>query len=165
MAIALPAGSKIYLSLQPVDMRKGFDGLAARSRRPDTPPSPARSTVAIAAGPRWWASVLPGRGRQGVLASPALPSAHSATCCASGLPKSTDALRQERLPCASISRPARNTSATRRRSTSLAPAMSWERHADCSAGMGHIHSSALAPALLHYISGSRTEYGSLRSRD
>jgi transposase len=30
MAIALPAGSKIYLSLQPVDMRKGFDGLAAQ---------------------------------------------------------------------------------------------------------------------------------------
>ena len=30
IAIALPAGSKIYLSLQPVDMRKGFDGLAAQ---------------------------------------------------------------------------------------------------------------------------------------
>jgi transposase len=30
MAIALPAGSKIYLSLAPVDMRKGFDGLAAQ---------------------------------------------------------------------------------------------------------------------------------------
>ena len=30
MPIGLPAGSKIYLSLAPVDMRKGFDGLAAQ---------------------------------------------------------------------------------------------------------------------------------------
>jgi transposase len=29
----LPAGSKIYLSLQPVDMRKGFDGLAAQAQQ------------------------------------------------------------------------------------------------------------------------------------
>ena len=33
MAIALPAGSKIYLSLQPVDMRKGFDGLGAQAQQ------------------------------------------------------------------------------------------------------------------------------------
>lgn len=30
MPIGLPAGSRIYLSLAPVDMRKGFDGLAAQ---------------------------------------------------------------------------------------------------------------------------------------
>jgi transposase len=30
MPIGLPAGSKIYLSLAPVDMRKGFDGLATQ---------------------------------------------------------------------------------------------------------------------------------------
>ena len=30
MAIALPARARFYLSLQPVDMRKGFDGLAAQ---------------------------------------------------------------------------------------------------------------------------------------
>ena len=33
MAIALPAASKIYLSLQPVDMRKGCDGLAAQAQQ------------------------------------------------------------------------------------------------------------------------------------
>ena len=32
MPIGLPAGSKVYLSLAPVDMRKGFDGLAAQVR-------------------------------------------------------------------------------------------------------------------------------------
>ena len=30
MAVTLSAGGKIYLSLAPVDMRKGFDGLAAQ---------------------------------------------------------------------------------------------------------------------------------------
>ena len=30
MPIGLPAGSKVHLSLAPVDMRKGFDGLAAQ---------------------------------------------------------------------------------------------------------------------------------------
>lgn len=33
MAIALPAGTKIYLALAPVDMRKGFDGLAAMAQQ------------------------------------------------------------------------------------------------------------------------------------
>ena len=30
MAVTLSAGTRIYLSLAPVDMRKGFDGLAAQ---------------------------------------------------------------------------------------------------------------------------------------
>jgi transposase len=29
MPVALPAGTKVYLALAPVDMRKGYDGLAA----------------------------------------------------------------------------------------------------------------------------------------
>lgn len=29
MAVVLPAGSRVHLALKPVDMRKGFDGLAA----------------------------------------------------------------------------------------------------------------------------------------
>ena len=28
MPVALPAGTKVYLALAPVDMRKGYDGLA-----------------------------------------------------------------------------------------------------------------------------------------
>ena len=32
MSLALPPSSKIYLSLAPCDMRKGFDGLAAQGR-------------------------------------------------------------------------------------------------------------------------------------
>lgn len=33
MAIALPAGTRIYLALKPVDMRKSFDGLAATAQQ------------------------------------------------------------------------------------------------------------------------------------
>lgn len=33
MPIALPPGTKVYLALSPVDMRKGFDGLAATVQR------------------------------------------------------------------------------------------------------------------------------------
>ena len=32
MSLALPSSTKIYLSLAPCDMRKGFDGLAAQVR-------------------------------------------------------------------------------------------------------------------------------------
>jgi transposase len=60
MPIGLPAGSKIYLSLAPVDMRKGFDGLAAQVQHilsrnlfsGHLPSMPAPAAILASPGPR-----------------------------------------------------------------------------------------------------------------
>ena len=49
MSIALVANTKVYLALEPVDMRKGFDGLSAQVQQSSTStPSPATCSCSAA---------------------------------------------------------------------------------------------------------------------